>query len=348
MLNVSQIILLIITHNYYLYLIVMIVASILENIYVAIVVNKTYPQVLDKNARALSSNMKNDIRKKLKGLIYHKIGAYVVFGTDSILIAIFLGVKTVGLYGNYNLVIGALGSIVSQAFNGITGSVGNLLVTSVNRESFIVYKRLHFFNYWMSTIVSIGFLVCIDSFISLWIGKEFILSFGVVMAISINLYLQLNRSAVSVFKDAAGIFHEDRFVPVIESVVNLALCIFFLHLFGLVGVIMGTICSTLILYLFSYPRYLYVDLLSGKYWDYYKEFIKSIIITFLAGTLTYVLARQVHNTNAFLELVLNITVALIVPNTILYALLRKTDEFVYYKRMLLKYLKKILPHSRSI
>ena len=65
------------------------------------------------------------------------------------------------------------------------------------------------------------------------------------------------RNSYGNFKEAAGIFYEDRFVPLIEAVLNILISIICCKIWGLAGVFMGTIASGLVLWCYSYPKYVY-------------------------------------------------------------------------------------------
>ena len=60
---------------------------------------------------------KNDIVKKVKGLLFHKIGSFVVMGTDNIIISTTkgLGIVAVGLYSNYYMIIGQVKNLFGNA-----------------------------------------------------------------------------------------------------------------------------------------------------------------------------------------------------------------------------------------
>ena len=184
----------------------------------------------------------------------------MVLGTDNIIISTFLGVKIVGLYSNYSLIITTISNFVMQIFTSITASVGNLLTLENSKKNFEVYKKIRFINFWISSFAAIGFLICMDSFITLWIGKQYILSKYVLIVLAINLFLSLFRYSISSFKEAAGIFYEDRFVPLVEAGTNLVMSLIFMHFFGLAGVFIGTVCSNLVLHLYSYPKFVYKTL----------------------------------------------------------------------------------------
>lgn len=333
--NGLQIAALLITGNFYLYLIIKIAMRVAENLIISSLVNKRYGYLTEGKARPIDAETKQDIFKKIKALFMHKIGALLVLGSDNIIIAIFLGVTTVGLYGNYYLVAAAIGMIVGQAFTAITASVGNLLITSSSKKSYAVYNNVRFANFWLATFAATGMLVAMDSFVEVWLGSGYILATSVLIVISINLYLQLTRSVTSSFKEAAGIFHEDRYVPLIESVVNIVLAILFMHIFGLAGVIMGTICSTLIVHLFSYPKYVYTKLFKRTYANYYFEFVRSLIVAVVIGTATFGLSHAVTVHGAVLQLAINIAIVLIVPNVILYTIFRNSNELKYFKQLIL-------------
>lgn len=333
--NVVQIAALVMTMNFYLYLMIKIVMRIVENLVINTVVNRRYKFINQGMTQPLDAATKQDIFQKIKALFMHKIGTFIVLGSDNIIIAVFLGVATVGLYSNYYLAVAAIVMIISQIFTGITASVGSLLISSNAQKSYAVYNNIRFANFWLATVAATGMLVVMDSFVVVWLGQNYVLAIGVLAALSINLYLQLFRSVTNSFKDAAGIFHQDRFVPLIESLVNIVLSIVFLHYFGLAGVIIGTICSNLVLHLFSYPRYVYTKLFERNYANYYFEFLKFLAITTLIGAATFGLSRMFSVDNDVYQLSINTSIALIVPNVILYAIFRNSDELKYFKQLII-------------
>lgn len=339
--NGLQIAVLLSTGNFYLYLSIKVIMRIVENIVINIIVSKRYSFLNNGETQPIDGDTKKDIFKKIKALFMHKIAGFVVLGSDNIVISIFLGIKTVGLYSNYYLIIVALTNIINQAFSSITASVGNLLVINNHNKSFGVYKKIRFANFWIASIAVIGFTVAINSFVTIWLGSKYLLPMGVLIALGVNFYLQLTRAATSSFKEAAGIFHEDRFVPIVESVVNIVFSILFLQLFGLAGVFMGTICSNLVLHLFSYPKYVYKRLFKRSYRDYYIEFVKYLVLAIIAGSITFVISRMIIVDNMIIHFVINVALSVIIPSTIFYLIYRKSDEFIYFKDIIKKIFAKI-------
>jgi O-antigen/teichoic acid export membrane protein len=334
--NALQILVLLTTGNFYLYLIIKILMRLAENIVLTMITNKKYPYLKDKVVAELDQATKSDIFKKVRGLSYHKVASYVVLGTDNILISVFLGVAVVGLYSNYLLVTTAIIMLISQAFTAITASVGNLLVSVDHKKTFDVYKKLRLGNFWLACFAATSLLVVMDSFITLWIGADYLLPLGVLAAICLNLYMTLMRSSVSSFKEASGIFHEDRFVPVVESIANLIFSIIFLKIFGLAGVFLGTACSTLILHLFSYPKYVYKPLFKQDLGNYYRQFFGYFVVALFVAGITFSVSRLINLDSAFATFLINIILCLLIPNVILLVIFRNNSELKFYKDLMKK------------
>ncbi|MCI8671584.1 MAG: polysaccharide transporter [Bacilli bacterium] len=338
-LNLIEIIILIATKNYYLYLIIKIIMRLLENIILSIIANKLY-SYLKNNSEELDKETKKDIFKKVKALFFHKIGGFIVLGTDNIIISKYLGIITVGLYSNYALIIEAVNRLFGQVINTLTPSVGNLLVENNSTKNFHIFKKVRFLNFWIATFSGISILIIMESFIKIWIGKEFILPLLVLYILVINYYQRSMRTCFMVFKEASGIYYEDRFVPLIESALNIIASLILLKYFGLSGIFMGTIISSLALWCYSYPKYVYKKLFNRSYINYIKETIGYLSIFILLSIFTYIFKSLFTFNNDFLEFIVNSLIALIIPNLILLLIFFKTDNFKYYLNLLKDILKK--------
>lgn len=332
--NVLQLVVLFQTKNYYLYLIVKIAMRLVENIVITILANKMYPYLKDKKINKLDKKIEDDIFKKVKALFFHKIGGFVINGTDNIIISKFLGLVTVGLYSNYYLIINSVQMVFNQAIQALTASIGNMLVTESVDKQFDIFKKIRFLNFWISTFAGISILIIMDSFITIWIGSEYILPITVLMILVFNFYQRLMRSTYNAFKEAAGIYYEDRFVPIIESILNIAFSIIFVKILGLGGVILGTIASGLVIWCYSYPKYVYKKLFNRSYLNYSKETLGYLALFVILTICTYYLSTLIIFSNVWLEFISNILIALIVPNIILLLIFAKNENFKYYLNLI--------------
>lgn len=341
LMNVLQIIFLLITRNYIIYLVIKIISRIFENVVIYFLVKKKYPFLNKKDTVKINADVKNDITKNMRALFSHKLSGFIVNGTDTILISYFLGgAVIVGYYSNYALVISAVTTVFNQVFVSLTYSIGNLLTEDNTKKNYLYFKRIQFLNFWLFTFAATCIFCMMESFINIWIGKEYILPRIVLIVLVINFFMQGMRRTFMSFKEAAGIFYVDRYVPILEAIVNIISSIILLKIFGLSGVFMGTIISTLVVYLISYPEYVYIPLFKQKYFQYIIGAIKYIIAAFIVTTITYFITSYIKTANPFFNLLLITISSFTISNFLLFLLFIRNDEFRYYKNLLFSFLKK--------
>lgn len=339
--NIFSILILLWIGNYYIYLASKIIFRILENAVINVIADKRYPYINDKDITDLDNITVKNIMKKIKALFFHKIGEIMLLGTDSIIISKFLSVIWVGLYSNYNMVINAISGLFGQVFSSITASVGNLLVEENKEKSYEVYKKMILMNFWLSSFCTISIFCLMKPFISIWIGAEYLLSTDILFALVIVFYMQTMKKTLKVFKEGAGKFERDRYVPIIESLVNIVFSILLVKRFGLIGVFIGTFLSTLILYLYSFPKLVYKEIFHKSYYVYCIEYTKYIIIMLCTMAITFTFTEIIKIENQLLQLFINSAICIIVPNTIYYLIYRNTDELNYYKGVAKNIIKKV-------
>ena len=142
------------------------------------------------------------------------------------------------------------------------------------------------------------------------------------------------------FRNAAGICYEDRFIPIVESIVNLVVSIILVEFMGLAGVFIGTIISTMVLHLWSFPKYTYSVLFKRKKRQYVFEFLKYISIMILVWIETALLNNIIIFDNTILEVIKSTIATFIIVNLTLIILFRNTEEYNYYKEFILQKLKR--------
>lgn len=336
-LNTSQLFIIYFTKNYYLYLAIKIICQLLENAIITIFSNKLYPYLKDVKNYHVDKVTEKNIFKKVKALLFHKVGNVLVTGTDNIIISSFLGVITVGFYSNYEMITKACNTMFSQIITSTTASVGNLLTEDNAKKQFDIFKKIRFLNFWISTFTATSILVIIQPFIKVWVGEKYILPIYVVIVIVFNYFQKMQRTVYNTFKDSAGIWEEDKFVPLIESAINIFASIILVKIIGLSGVFLGTILSGLVLWSYSYPKFVYKKLFDRKYNDYFKETIGYILLFVFISTITYLTSLIFQFNSALLQVIINCLICIFVPNLLIFLLFRKSEEFDYILKLLKKF-----------
>lgn len=343
-----QISVLIITKNYYLYLVVKVLMNIAENIVIAIITNRQYPFIIEKNVQRLDKRVEKDIFKKIRAMFFHKIGSYVVMGTDNIIISRYLGLVTVGLYSNYSLVINSLNSLIGQGISALTPTVGHLLVTETKQKIFDTFKKIRFVNFWLATVSGCGIFLVLQPFVSIWIGEEYLLSIVTLAVLTFIYFQNLMRYTYSAFKDSAGIFYEDRFVPIVESLLNIVFSIILVKICGLPGVFIGTIISSLALWCYSYPKFVYKKLFDRSYAMYARETLGYILL-FVSITATGYLITPLFNIKSpFVQVIVNVIFSIVFSNVVLIIIFRKNVYYIEMKKKIIKIIAKFYSKVKNI
>lgn len=336
LLNISQIIYLFVAKDFIGYLVIKIAFRVIENVVITIIANRRYPYMKDKDIKPINKRLKASIFIRVKGLIFHKIGYFLVLGSDNIIISMLpnLGIIQVGLYSNYNMIITAIALLLGQCFSALTSSVGNLLVENNSEKTFSIYKSTLLANAWMYTFSAISIFMLSKPFINIWLGNEYVLSNVIVFVLVVNFYINGMRQTYNTFKEAAGIFYQDRFVPLIESVVNIVVSVVLGYFMGLAGVFIGTIASNMVLFVFSFPKFVYKKILHGNIIDYLKENGQYALLFAISFAITYLICSNIPLDNNWLKLIVYAVICLLIPNTVYLIVKRKSPEFTYYTNLL--------------
>lgn len=339
-LNVGQVIIIYLTKNFYLYLILKIICNIIENIVISIKTNNLYPYIKEKNINKIDNEIKNNIILRVKALIIHKTSTAVTNGTDNILISTFFGISTVGLYASYNYIISASKTLFKDLISSTAASVGNLLVEKDYKKNYSIFKRINLLNYWITVVTATCLLFLIEPFITIWLGKKYLLKTIVLVVLILNYFQSMMRSTFIVFKDSAGIWIEDKFIPLIQLSLNLVSSIICLKLFGLCGVFIGTIISSFVVWFYSYPKYVYKQLFHKKYKEYIINVIKFLVLFIIIETTLYLIIIFINVNNILLTLIIRLFICLVISNLVLYIINYKKNEYKYFIEIVKKVLKR--------
>ena len=323
-----QIVALITTQDYMLYLYVMIVCRAVENVCINILANRQYSYLRETDIHPLSSEIRCDIKKKVSGAVFHKVGSFVVLGSSNIIITKFLGLVITGIYSNYFLIINTLSSICAQLMTAATASVGHLLSEGDQQHSNEIFDQLFLLNYFLSCLGAVGIFCVATDIIKMIFGADLVLTESVVFVLSINFYQTCMRRTYATFKETAGILYEDRYVPLIESAISIISAVYLVQKIGLSGVFLGTIISSFALFGYTYPILVFKGLLGRKLCEYVFTNAKCFIVTLICMLFAKAVCTHIKNNNLPVVILLNCFVVCIVCILFIYVLIaRKSKAF---------------------
>ena len=281
--TISQIILIKFMENGYIWwLITEAVFAILASWILNIVIRRNHPYLKDSNKKFRELRGKYPVLvKKVKQLFVHRIASFAVTQTSPLIIYAFLSLTMVAYYGNYMMVISGATLLVYAIFNGLSASVGNLIAEGNKQRILEVFNELFCFRFTITTSVCICFFFISDSFISVWIGEKYVLEDLTVALFTIYMFLGISRGVVDTFINGYGLF-KDIWAPITEATLNIGGSILGGYLFGLNGIIGGTILSQIIIIFFWKPYFLFSEGIKTSIRSYIVLYAKCLAIAFIA------------------------------------------------------------------
>lgn len=326
--DILQIILLLTTHNFILFLIIYILCTLGNNISISRKANKLYPYLKDKEVQPLEKEERNAIFKNIRAMLMHKIGDVVVNNTDNLMLSSIVGIISVGCYSNYYLVIGSIHQVVNAMFRGITASVGNLGVMEDKDKVREIFESSFFVGQWMYGFSVIALFELLNPFVGISFGPQYVFPIEVVLILCLNFFITGMRQPVLVFRDSLGLFWFDRYKSLVGAVLNLGFSIVLAKQFGTAGVFVGTFISTMLTSFWVEPWMLYRHSLQHGMRFYFLRFGLYTVVTFGAGCVTHWIC-SLWMGRIWSVLFVRLGVCLIVPNVLFVLCYFRTKEFRY-------------------
>ncbi|MCR5639956.1 MAG: oligosaccharide flippase family protein [Lachnospiraceae bacterium] len=323
-----QIVVLLTTHNFILYLSINLVTTITTNILISRKADRMYPFLKEKQVAAVPKEELCEIKRNVGAMFLHKMSAVIVNNTDNLLISAFVGIVSVGKYSNYLLITQSLRTIVKNFFQGIMASVGNLGVSKDRMRLGEIFHTTLFVNQWVSCFCTIMLFEIFNRFIAIFFGAVYVFELPVVAMICINFYLGSLREGILVFRDSLGVFWYDRYKAVAEAVVNLVASIILAKLYGTAGVFLGTIISTLSTSAWVEPYVLYKYRLQRPVWEYWKRMLLYVPVGGVIFALTHSIC-SLYRGSLWQELLYRAGICLILPNVLLLLVYMRSREFQF-------------------
>ena len=323
-----QIVVILTTGSFYAYLLTAAAVELLQKIFVSHYLNRRYPYLLDRDVEKLSKEETGEIVTKTKALVFHKVGDVARLQTDSMIISGFINTVLVGIVGNYNMVLNSVANVVNIIFNSVLSSFGNLIATGSKEKQYQIFKVYRFAACWIYGFAAIGFSMLLTPLIYLWLGSERTLAYGVVMCILIDFYFKGDRIVLSNFKTAAGVFEQDKYLALIQGVVNLIISIVLVQKIGLIGVYIGTIVSGLIANI-TKPVIIYKVILNQPVKRYFLDSVKYLLVMIAVYGLLSVIRKVVMQEVTMLSFAVMFVIICAVFNGIFFGLFGRSEELGY-------------------
>lgn len=327
LLNLTQVILLLIFKDYYIYIIVKPLFTVVNNLFVNWATNRMYPEYQPKGA--VSKEKQREIFGRVKALVGHKIGTTVVTSADSLVISAFLGLGILAIYSNYYYIIFFIVSLTSIFFNGMLAGIGNSLVVETREKNYALFENINFVLSWLVAWCSVCLLCLFQPFMELWMGKDMLLSTSSLICMVIYYYSWQFRTTGLYFKDAAGMWQADFWKPYVSALFNIIVNISLVLLIGINGVFISTIVCMIGINFPWETHVLFRDLFKRSPAKYVGQELINLGKAMIMCASTYGLCMLLPWQHGIVCLALRFALCLVVPNLIFLLFSFRMKEFSY-------------------
>lgn len=330
-----QMLVLLLFRNYYAYIILTPLSNIVGNLARLYYTKKHYSQYVPRGK--VNKELEASIFKKIKALLGAKISTTVLHASDNIVISAFLGLTMVTVYENYYFLMNSIGGFLGIVYSVILPGVGNSLVTETLEKNYRDFKKFSFMNQWIVGWCAVCFFCLYQPFMKLWVGESLMLPFSVMALIVLYFVLYQGRKVVITYKDAAGIWWEDRFRPFVMAATNLISNLILVQFIGIWGIIISTILSLCIsLPWETYTVFKYVFKRSVR--EYWLSMLQFGITLLIAAGVTLAACQVVSS--GILAILVRGCICMVVPNVVFFIAFRKREEFSEAKALVLRVLRR--------
>jgi len=335
-----QILLLLLFDNYYLYVIVMPVITLIGNIMTAIITKHMYPDVLCKGN--VEKQVVRGIKKQVGGAFIGKVCGVTRNSLSSVFISSFLGLTQVAIYSNYYYILGAVHTFMNVLTNSMVGGVGNSIVKESVEKNYKDFTKFTFLYSWVSGWFSCCLLCLYQPFMRLWVGESLMVSFPTMVLFVLYLYVMAASDIKNVYYTARGLWWEGRWRSLLEVLVNTALQYFAIKYMGIAGILISTILTmALINYLYG-TSILFKHYFKGfSMFKYVIQCLCYLIVTCVVCALTYLVCSFISLTG-IVRLLVIAPICILLPNILLLLVYCRTKVFAAVRPTFEQFIRRLL------
>ena len=341
---ILQMVLAIYFGSFYIYFAVELISGIINAIILNWKIHQTYPWL--RSEIKLGKHLLKkypEITRYTKLIFAHRVGGLVQNQLPPFLIYSFVSLPMVALYSNYTILTQKLEGLISGVINSTSAAIGNLIAEGDKEKIFKVFRELLAIRIFVASLVSICIYKFASPLIGVWLGNEYILDKTTVAIVAVICGLGIARGIIDQFIHGNGLYG-DVWAPYVESAIMLSISLTCGSLWGLPGVLCGSLASiTIIIYIWK-PYYLFsrgFKIPIIKYWELFAINISASSVAFLMTDYVYEKFIQENiNTDNWLGLITSgmIYVIMITPTTaiIYYAVSKGFKDFIHRNKLFKK------------
>lgn len=265
------------TNGFLWWIIIEILMAIATSYKLNLETKKEYPWLQPKISEGKKmQDLYPEVITKTKQIFFHKIAGFALTQTSPLIIYAYASLTLVAIYGNYMLIVSGVTLLINALLNGVTAGIGNLVAEGNKQRIKSVFWEITSLRIWIASIICFGIYIAGDSFIALWVGKQYIMPQTSLIILVIITFISLSRTN-DAFIAAYGLY-QDIWAPIIEASLNIGFSILLGYFGGLTGILSGVLISLLIIVYSWKPFFLYKYGFKESIIEYIKKYVKYLLI----------------------------------------------------------------------
>lgn len=328
----AQLVALLMWRDYKAWLIIHLISVVGMNLALAWKAHKLYPY-LNQAPQPLSKTERREISRNVKSLFLYRISGVVINTSDNVIGSMIAGAAKIGIYSNYYMIIGTIGTFFQALLASLTASIGNLSLSKNKQNQYQVFRAVNFLTFWSVGVVVVWLSLSLNHIISLWLGEKMLFANWIMWVIVANFYFQTTAAPLWSFRDGYGAFHQVKNIGIYMAIVNIVLSVVLGLWLGIGGVLLATLVSRLTTVYWLEPWLLHKIIFQKPYFDYLLTRLKYaavLIISFLIVAFV----TQNFALNSFLGVILKLILSSVVVSILFIGFFYHSDQFNSIKKYL--------------
>ena len=326
--QLTQVFVLIIARNFYIFALMYPIWTILNNIIISITTRKKYPLYVPKGK--INREEGEKLKKQVSGLLADRVSVAIRNSTDNVIISSFFGLSVLAKYSNYYYIMytGVYGTLL-YLMQSIQASIGDSIVRETIEKNHGDFLKINFLFSWINVISTTCLFGLFQPFISLWAGKDNLLPNQVMFMFCIYCYCFNITTPINPYMDGNGLWDKVKEAVLFFAGFNVVMDIILGRSLGISGIILATIVSLVIPYVFFRVYFLYKYYFrSCKISLYYGQQALSLVAVLVSCLVVHIVLKQdIFVSNVIIMLLTKALLCVLISSVIFVIIFCRRREF---------------------
>jgi O-antigen/teichoic acid export membrane protein len=314
--------------NFSIYLLLSVLQTVGANVIIQHLYNKQYPEIGEAK---FDMQRFRRLLPDFKDLFMGQLAAYLFNSSDNIIISAFVNAVSVGLLAGYTMVTKSIKNLIFAIFGSFGSILGRLIASTSENEK----KRQEAFEmycysiYFLTLIIIVPEFVLLQDFVeNIW-GADYVMGNMIVWLLIIEQYITLVQDPCGVYIVANGEFKKCKIADGVAAFTNIISSLILVHIWGIEGVLSGTIISRIFQWLIKayYVNISSLKLDKAALSEYWGNNVYKVFVGVLAVILCSIIYSRIFINKFIIRFVVGGVMSVVVTALCIVAFSFFTEEF---------------------